>query len=145
MVKGLQEASRLNMSITSGYGFLGAMALLLSLTGLYALVSLNMMRRIKEIGIRKIVGASIAGIAQKVNREFIVILLVAAALGSYAGYMWCNTLMSTIWKYYQGVGISTFVIAVAIMFTASLVAIAFRVHTIASTIHMIFRKGMLPM
>lgn len=133
MIKGLQDASRLSMSITSGYGFLGAMALLLSVTGLYALVSLNMMRRLKEIGIRKIVGASIVGIAQKVNREFVIILLIAAVFGSYAGYMWCNTLMSTIWKYYQGVGTSTFALAVGIMFTASIAAIGFRVYTIANT------------
>jgi ABC-type antimicrobial peptide transport system permease subunit len=133
MVKGLQETSRLNMSITSGYAFLGSMALLLSVTGLYALVSLNMMRRIKEIGIRKIVGASISGIAQQVNREFIIILGIASVLGSYAGYMWCNTLMSTIWKYYQGVGVSTFIIAVFVMLFASLGTIVFRVITIAST------------
>ncbi|MGC3945861.1 MAG: hypothetical protein QM762_15280 [Chryseolinea sp.] len=133
MVRGLQEATRLNMSITSGYAFLGSMALLLSVTGLYALVSLNMMRRIKEIGIRKIVGASISGIAQKVNREFIIILGIASVFGSYAGYMWCNTLMPSIWKYYQGVGLSTFVIAVLVMLTVSLAAIAFRVFNIAST------------
>lgn len=133
MVKGLHDASRLNMSITSGYAFLGSMALLLSVTGLYALVSLNMMRRIKEIGIRKIVGASISGIAQKVNREFIIILGVASIFGSYAGYMWCNTLMSNIWKYYQGVGPSTFAIAVFVMLLASIGTIAFRVISIAST------------
>lgn len=133
MVRGLEQASRLSMSITSGYTFLGAMALLLSVTGLYALVSLNMMRRIKEIGIRKIVGASISGIAHKVNREFIVILAIAAAFGSYAGYMWCNTLMSTIWKYHQSVNVMTFVVAVAVMFVASIGAIVFRVISIAST------------
>lgn len=133
MVKGLQETSRLNMSITSGYGFIGAVALLLSVTGLYALVSLNMSRRLKEIGIRKIVGASIMGIAHKVNREFIVILSAAAVFGSYAGYMWCNTLMSNIWKYYQGVGLPTFVLAVTVMLTASIGAIAFRIYSIANT------------
>lgn len=133
LVTGLQQASRLSMSITSGYTFLGAMALLLSVTGLYALVSLNMMRRIKEIGIRKIVGASISGIAHKVNREFMVILAIAAVFGSYAGYMWCDTLMSAIWKYHQGVNVFTFVIAVAVMFLASIGTIAFRVIGIAST------------
>jgi putative ABC transport system permease protein len=133
MVKGLQEATRLNMAITSGYTLLGGIALLLSITGLYALVSLNMLRRIKEIGIRKIVGASISGIAQKVNREFLVILSIAAGLGSYAGYMWCNTLMPAIWKYHQGVGITTCLIAVTLMFGASLAAIGFRVYSIANT------------
>ena len=133
MVKGLQETTRLNLSITSGYLFLGSMALLLSVTGLYAMVSLNMTRRMKEIGIRKIVGASIVGIARKVNQEFIIILAAASVVGCYAGYMWCNTLMSTIWKYYQGVGIVTFTIAIAVMLLASIGAIAFKVIGVAST------------
>ncbi|MEJ1239165.1 ABC transporter permease [Chryseolinea sp. T2] len=133
MVKGLQETNRLNMGITSGYAFLGSMALLLSVTGLFALVTLNMMRRIKEIGIRKIVGASIAGIAQRVNREFVITLVVASMLGSYAGYMWCNTLMATIWKYHQGVGVLTMLIAVSVMLLASIGTIAFRVFSIANT------------
>lgn len=133
MSQRLQDTTSLSMSITSGYTFVGAIALLLSVTGLYALVSLNMTRRLKEIGIRKIVGASIAGIAQKVNREFIVILGVASLLGSYAGNMWCNVLMSSIWKYYQPVGWWTFTSAVIVMLAASLGAIAYRVITIART------------
>lgn len=133
MVRGLQDSTRLNMSITWGYGFLGAVALLLSITGLYALVSLNMMRRLKEIGIRKIAGASLIGIAQTVNREFIIILSIAAVLGSYAGYMWCNTLLSVIWKYYHGLEWSTFAIAVVIMLGGSVAAIGYRVFGLART------------
>lgn len=133
MSAGLHDASRLNLSIVYGYGFLGAVALLLSVTGLYALVSLNMIRRLKEIGIRKIAGASVASIAKRVNREYIVILAIAAVFGSYAGYMWCNTLLAAIWKYHQSVSISTFALAVGLMFTISLGAIAYRVISIANT------------
>ena len=132
MGHGLDESSRLNRSIVAGNGFLGTMALLLSVTGLYALVSLNMNRRLKEIGIRKIAGASILNIARRVNREFIVILVIASVTGSYAGYMWCNTILSSIWKYHQPAGSTTFIFATATMLTVSLGAIAYRVLSIAN-------------
>ena len=128
----LQQATTLNMSIVYGYTFLGAIALLLSVTGLYTLVSLNMIRRMKEIGIRKIVGASVASITRTVNREFIFILLVASVLGAWAGYTWCNTILASIWRYHQEVSITTFSLAVALLVGASLVTIGYKVFSLAN-------------
>jgi ABC-type antimicrobial peptide transport system permease subunit len=128
----LQQATTLNMSIVYGYSFLGAIALLLSVTGLYTLVSLNMIRRMKEIGIRKIVGASVASITRTVNREFIFILLVASVLGAWAGYTWCNTILASIWRYHQEVSITTFSLAVALLVGASLVTIGYKVFSLAN-------------
>jgi ABC-type antimicrobial peptide transport system permease subunit len=128
----LQQANTLSMSIVYGYTFLGATALLLSVTGLYTLVSLNMIRRMKEIGIRKIVGASVASITRTVNREFIVILLVASVLGTWAGYTWCNTILAAIWRYHQEVNIMTFSFAVALLIGVSLVTIGYKVFSLAN-------------
>ncbi len=128
----LQQVSVLNTSIMYGYAFLGAIALLLSVTGLYTLVSLNIIRRMKEIGIRKIVGASVAGITRVVNTEFVVILAIASIMGSWAGFNWCNTIMSTIWKYHQGVKVLTIVIAVGLLFTVSFLAISYKIFSIAT-------------
>ena len=123
----IEQTTRLNMSIVYGYTFLGAVAMLLSATGLYTLVSLNANRRMKEIGIRKIVGASVGSIIGTINKEFIIILMIASVLGTWAGYTWCNTIMSTIWKYYQGVNVFTFMAAIAILFAVALVTIGYKV------------------
>jgi putative ABC transport system permease protein len=128
----LQQTSSLNMSIMYGYAFLGAIAMLLSATGLYTLVSLNMIRRMKEIGVRKIVGASVSSIMRTVNKEFIIILSVASLLGSWAGFTWCNTIMGAIWKYYQGVNVLTIVISIGILFVISVITIGYKVLSIAS-------------
>jgi ABC-type antimicrobial peptide transport system permease subunit len=128
----LQQATTLNMSIVYGYSFLGAIALLLSVTGLYTLVSLNMIRRMKEIGIRKIVGASVASITRTVNREFIFILLVASVFGAWAGYTWCNTILAAIWRYHQEVSITTFSLAVALLIGISLLTIGYKVFSLAN-------------
>ncbi|SHH31503.1 ABC-type antimicrobial peptide transport system, permease component [Chryseolinea serpens] len=128
----LEQTIALNMSIVYGYAFLGAIAMLFSATGLYTLVSLNMIRRMKEIGIRKIVGASVSSIMRTVNREFIIILTLASVVGSWAGFNWCNTIMSTIWKYYQGVNVWTFVISVGLLFVISIGTIGYKVFSVAT-------------
>jgi putative ABC transport system permease protein len=128
----LQEVSALNMSIMYGYAFLGLIAMMLSATGLYSLLSLNIIKRMKEIGIRKIVGASVLNITRVVNTEFAIILSIASALGSWASYNWCNIIMSSIWKYYQGVNAWTFVIAIGLLFTVSFLTIAHKLFSVAT-------------
>jgi cell division protein FtsX len=128
----LHDASSLSLSIVYGYTFLGVIALLLSATGLYTLVSLNLVRRTKEISIRKIVGGSIPSIAGTANREFIIILLVATLLGSYAGYMWCNTILGAIWHYHQQVTIVTLLAAGVILLTIATATIAHKVLSVVN-------------
>ncbi len=128
----LQEVTALNTSIMYGYAFLGLIAMILSATGLYSLLSLNIIKRMKEIGIRKIVGASVLNITRIVNTEFAIILTVASVLGSLAGYNWCNVVMSSIWKYHQGVNAWTFVIAIALLFTVSFLTIAHKLFSVAT-------------
>jgi ABC-type antimicrobial peptide transport system permease subunit len=123
--------SALNTSIMYGYAFLGVVAMTLSATGLYALLSLNIIRRMKEIGIRKIVGASVSNISVKLNTEFVIILLIASILGSFGSYNWCNIIMSSIWKYYQPLNIWTFFVAIAVMFSVSFVTVAYRLLSVA--------------
>jgi putative ABC transport system permease protein len=128
----LQEVSALNQGIMYGYGFLGLIAMILSATGLYSLLSLNIIKRMKEIGIRKIVGASVFSITRVVNTEFVIILTVASVLGSVASYNWCSIIMQSIWKYYQGVNLWTFVIAITLLFTVSILTIAQKLYSVAT-------------
>lgn len=54
-----------------------AIALLIALLGVLGLVSLNLQRREKEMGVRKVLGASIPGIIGLFLQEFLVILVLA--------------------------------------------------------------------
>ena len=51
-------------------------ALLLALLGVLGLVSLNLQRREKEMGVRKVLGASPIGIVGLFLREFLLVLFV---------------------------------------------------------------------
>jgi putative ABC transport system permease protein len=131
MVRFLHEVVNVNTNIIYMYVFLGVIAMMLSVTGLFTLVSLNIIKRMKEIGVRKILGASIANIARVINVEFFAILIIASAVGSWIGYTMCNLLMKSIWRYYQGVNTMTFIISVSLLLAISLVTVGYKIYSVA--------------
>jgi len=132
MEEDLQQVSEVNINIVWMFTFLGGVALMLSATGLFTLVSLNIIRRMKEIGVRKVLGATVSNIARIVNTEFFVILLLASALGCWASYELSNLLMSSIWRYYQGVNILTFTLSIAILVAISILSVGYKIYSAAA-------------
>jgi putative ABC transport system permease protein len=122
------EANTVNDNIVKMFLFLGIVALLLSATGLFTLVSLNILKKMKEIGVRKVLGASSGNITRVINTEFVIILSIASLLGAVAGAWMAEMLMSSIWDYYQKATLSTLLISAAIMFASSAVSIGFKVY-----------------
>ena len=112
--------------------FLGIVALVLSATGLFTLVSLNIIKKMKEIGVRKVLGASIANITRIINTEFVIILLIASVLGCVLSYFAVDALMDSIWDYYEATSSVTFVISIFLMFLVSALTIASKVFSAAS-------------
>ena len=53
------------------------LAITIACLGLFSLVSLSLERRVKEIGIRKVLGASVRGIVTKLSKDFVKLVLVA--------------------------------------------------------------------
>jgi ABC-type antimicrobial peptide transport system permease subunit len=86
----------------------------------------------KEIGVRKILGASVINISRTINAEFIIILLAASALGAWAGYTWSNTSMSNMWQYHKGVDIYSAAMAIGVLLTICGLTIGYKIYTIAT-------------
>lgn len=71
------------------------MAIIISSLGLYALSALVARQRIREIGIRKILGASVPGIVLLLSKEFCILVLLATVIASpLAGYVMHNWLQN---------------------------------------------------
>lgn len=94
------SANRVNSNGVKIVGCLGVIALLMSVTGLYTMVSLNITKRTKEIGIRKVMGASKWNIMKIVNTEFIIVLAIAGIVGGVLGKTLIDSVMGTLWVYY---------------------------------------------
>jgi ABC-type antimicrobial peptide transport system permease subunit len=128
----MKEAFVVNDNIVKMFVFLGIVAMILSATGLFTLVSLNIIKKMKEIGVRKVLGASIVNITRIINTEFIIILLISSVLGCALGYFMVDLLMDSIWDYYQSTTTITFIVSVIVMFTISAITIGYKVFSAAS-------------
>jgi len=128
----LAEAKSINKNIINIFLFLAVVSVILSLVGLYTLVSLKVIKRMKEIGIRKVLGAPVFQIIRLLNREFLVIIIISSVLGSVLGYYLAEMLLASIYQIYQSATISTFIIPTIITLVVSIVTIGGKVYTAAN-------------
>lgn len=125
------EANTVNNNIVKMFIFLGIVAVLLSITGLFTLVSLNIIKKMKEIGVRKVLGASITNISRVINTEFAIILLVACVLGALGGAWMSEMLMDSIWDFYQKATLTTLVVSSVIILAASALTVSLKTYNTA--------------
>lgn len=113
-----EKELRMTQAFRSISFFLAIVTLLLSASGLFAQISLNIDKRSKEIGMRKVLGASVFQIIGSVNRQFVRILLIAFGVGSVFGYLFTSKfIFQVIFKYHPDIStepyIGTFVAVVS--------------------------------
>lgn len=68
--------------ILSLISWFAIISVLIACAGIFALISLVARQRTKEIGIRKVLGASVSGIVLLLSRDFIKLVVVAVFIGS---------------------------------------------------------------
>lgn len=86
VAKQYEEDSRTSLILTIAT----SLAILISCMGLYGLSIYVAERRIKEIGIRKVMGASVTGIVALLSKEFIKLVIVAFVIAVPLGYYAMN-------------------------------------------------------
>ena len=127
-----QETADINNNIVTMFGFLGFFASLMTGIGMFTLVSLNIVKKMKEIGVRKVLGASVLNIARVINLEFVINLGIATIIGGAAGYMMADSLMDSIWEYYLKLGVLTLLISILGMLIIAIASVGYKTITTAS-------------
>ena len=123
----LGEARRTNRNCIKIFFFLAFVATLLSLIGMYNNVSLEMISRTREIGIRKIQGAPFLQILFLAGRKYLIVLLIASLLGCAGGYYLSLMLLGSIYKYFAEISSDIMLMAASIMIMATLLTIFFKI------------------
>jgi ABC-type antimicrobial peptide transport system permease subunit len=118
-------------SVVILYTFMGIVAIMMSVSGLYSLVALNLQKRTKEFGIRKIMGATISQVTLMASRQFIIIMLISFVIGAILGGVMVNGLMNSVWEYYVAVNATVLTLAISILAFISLLAIGFKIGRFA--------------
>ncbi|UCC80456.1 MAG: ABC transporter permease [Candidatus Zixiibacteriota bacterium] len=128
----MEDDTQTNRSIRLVFVYIAIMAVSIAAMGLFALVSLNITRRIKEIGIRKVLGATVANIGAIISKEFIILFLVGSILASVMAYFMLDTMMASIWAYYTDFGIFPFFVAAILAFIIGSLTVGYQVYSAAA-------------
>jgi hypothetical protein len=122
----------LNNGFKSVAFFLAIVTMLLSASGLFALVSLNILRRSKEVGMRKVLGASVMNIMRLIAKDFVYLLLAGFAFGSLFGYLIMNKIVFRfIYAHHPQIGPGPFVVALLALMVACLLTVGYRIFNAA--------------
>jgi ABC-type antimicrobial peptide transport system permease subunit len=78
-----------------GFKIFVVLSLLIGCMGLYGLVSFLAIQRQKEIGIRKVLGASVQGIVYLFSKEFVWLVLIAFLVAAPIGYICMKSWLAT--------------------------------------------------
>lgn len=97
------------------------LVILISCIGLFGLTTLNIQRRTKEIGIRKVLGADVISLAGLVSRGFLILVLIAflisAPLAWYAVHQWLQNFPYRINMQWQFFALASVLIVTIAIFT----------------------------
>jgi putative ABC transport system permease protein len=108
------------------------LAIFIACLGLFALVFSSTILRMKEIGIRKVLGATIGNLMILLTREFLRPVLMAIFLAVpfiiLGGQIWLNN-----YAFRIRLGFDIFLIPALILIVTSLLTISYRTYIAAST------------
>jgi putative ABC transport system permease protein len=104
-------------------GFFAALAILISCLGLFGLASFVAEQRTKEIGIRKVLGATVLNVWSLLSKDFMVLVLVSLLISSPLAYYFMHNWLQ---NYTYHVEISWWIFA-----GAGMVAIAITLFTVS--------------
>lgn len=102
-----------------------AIIVLIACLGLFALVSYSIESRMKEIGIRKVLGASVESIVGLISKEFLILVVIAGALGIPLSYYMMQRWLED-FAYHIPMSISIFATAALIAILIAFVTISVR-------------------
>ena len=118
---------RLNAIITRIFSGFALISIFMAATGMFALVSLTVLKRLREIAIRKVVGARGRHIFRLIGAGYGRIFLVSSLIGCALGYLLARQLMDMIFRINAGVRVDSLVISFGSILLLSGVIIASRV------------------
>jgi ABC-type antimicrobial peptide transport system permease subunit len=106
-------------------GLFAALTIFISCLGLFGLATYMAENRIKEIGVRKVLGASVAGITTLLSKDFLTLVLisfiVAAPIAWFAMYKWLQD-----YPYRVGIQVWVFALAAGLSLTIALLTVSFQ-------------------
>jgi ABC-type antimicrobial peptide transport system permease subunit len=113
--------------------FLAGVTLIMSAAGFFSIVSLSVLKRTKEIGIRKVFGGSVKQMIQIISKGFLKLIVIAFVVGSLLGYLVIDKVLFTqMYAYHIPIGIGAFILTFFIVTLIPMLTVGFKVYQAAT-------------
>ena len=86
------------------FGFLSFLAVSISCLGLLGMVVFTMENKVKEIGIRKVMGASVSELTKLLSRDFLRLMIIALVIAIPIAYVFFRFMLQQIIFYNRSIG-----------------------------------------
>ena len=106
-------------------GMFCVVVLVIAVMGLLGIVTYHTERRVKEIGIRKVMGASVPAIIQELSKSFIKVIVISAAIALPISYM-AGYVFIKLFAYNDGINIWLLCLLFCVIFSIALFTIIYK-------------------
>src|SRR5215203_953612 len=120
-----KDVYRADSQISTIVGALAILAIIISCLGLFGLASYAAEKRVKEVGIRKVLGASLQHIVFKLSKDFLKYVFIAALIALPLSWFAINKWLQD-YAYRVDISWWVFLIAVVLAIVIALITISFQ-------------------
>jgi len=106
-------------------GIFAGLAIFISCLGLFGLAAFVAEQRTKEIGIRKVLGATIAQVWILLSKDFILLVLISCLIASPIAYYFLQSWLLK-YEYRISIGPGVFIVSALLAITITLITISFQ-------------------
>jgi putative ABC transport system permease protein len=105
--------------------YFAILAIMISCLGLLGLASYSTLQRTREIGIRKVLGATVPGIVNMLSKEFLLLVIVAAFIAFPIAWFGMNYWLKD-YAYREAIGWWIFAVAGVLAFLIAIITVSFQ-------------------
>jgi putative ABC transport system permease protein len=116
----IQEAYAFHLSLAKVCGFLGTLAISISCLGMLGMVVFTVENRVKEVGVRKVMGATSGTIAYILSKDFVKLMLIASVIAIPITVLFFEKLYFRLQSYSVPIGAFEILTSLAILFLLGL-------------------------
>jgi putative ABC transport system permease protein len=111
--------------LTAIVGYFTVIAILISCLGLFGLATFSAEQRIKEIGVRKVLGANVTGIVALLSKDFLKLVAISIVIASPVAWWIMNKWLQD-FAYRTNISWTVFVITTITALMIALITISFQ-------------------
>jgi ABC-type antimicrobial peptide transport system permease subunit len=104
---------------------IAVLAIFISCLGLFGLSSFTAEQRVKEIGVRKVLGASVFNLWRLLSKDFVILVLLSCAIAIPIGWYCMNNWLEN-YKYRTSINVEVFVAVVLAAVVITLLTVSFQ-------------------